>query len=58
MSHKLTGRLGRHRKSLLQTLKDDLKLRHIILNNYYDLIRLRELASDRFKWKKLFEMKH
>ena len=56
-SQRLTGRSGRHRISLLQTLKDDLELRRIILDDYYDLIYLRELANDRLLWKKLFETK-
>ena len=57
MLNSLPGRLGRHRKTLLQTLKRDLESRRIMLNDYYDIIHLRELASNRLKWKELYEMK-
>ena len=52
----LPGRLGRHRKTLLQTLKKDLESSCIMLNDYCDIIHLRELASNRLKWKGLYDM--
>ena len=54
MNISLVGRIGCHRKNLFQTLKCDLKKRSIMLNNYEDVLHLRELASDRGHWNNLF----
>ena len=48
------GRLGAHRRNLLHHLKVDLWKRLILLESYDDILHLRELASDRSYWRKLF----
>ena len=48
------GRLGYHRRNLLHHLKVDLWKRFILLESYDDILHLRELASDRGYWSKLF----
>ena len=48
------GRLGAHRRNLLHHLKVDLWKRFILLESYEDILHLRELASDRGYWSKMF----
>ena len=49
--NKLPGRIGRHRVNLLQIIRSDLNVRGIELNVYKDIVKLRELASDRQHWR-------
>ncbi|XP_063682576.1 uncharacterized protein LOC134817369 [Bolinopsis microptera] len=49
------GRLGAHRRNLLHHLKVDLWKRFILLESYDDILHLRELASNRGYWSKLFD---
>ena len=53
-SKKYKGRVGRHRCNLLDTLRDDLKTRHMMLRNVIDFENIKHIASDRVKWRKLF----
>ena len=48
------GRLGACRRNLLQHLKADLCKRFILLESYDDILNLRELASYRGYWSKMF----
>ena len=48
------GRLGAYRRNLLHHLKVDLWKRFILLESYEDILHLRELASDRGYWSKMF----
>ena len=53
-SKRYKGRVGRHRCNLLDTLRDDLKTRHMMLRNVIDFENIKHIASDRVKWRKLF----
>ena len=48
------GRVGRHRCNLLDTIRDDLKNRHLMLKNANDFENIKHIASDRVKWRKLY----
>ena len=50
------ARRGRHKINLLSTLKLDLKSRNIKLNSLMDMYELRNITSDRVRWRKLFEV--
>ena len=50
------GRIGRPRTSLLKVIKNDLKSKNLAIDNYYDILKLRELAYDRKGWRTLFEL--
>ena len=53
-SAKYKSRAGRHRINLFNTIKNDLKSRKIQLKRPEDITALREIASDRLKWRRLF----
>ena len=53
----MPGRVGRHRVNLLQVLNKDLKLHDLKLTEYNDIVSLRELASDRCRWKNMHAAK-
>ena len=53
-SAKYKSRAGRHRINLFNTIKNDLKSRKIQLTRPEDITALREIASDRLKWRRLF----
>ena len=50
----LPGRVGRHRVNLLQVIIKDLKVHDLKLNDYFDIVKLRELSWDRISWRKMF----
>ena len=51
---KMKGRIGRHRANLFDIVKSDLARRNMSLTDMNDLYNLREIASDRNHWRKLF----
>ena len=50
----MKGRLGRHRISLFQIIQKDVEMRNLNLNNYYDILNLRQLAYDRTVWRNMY----
>ena len=50
----LPGRVGRHRINLLQVLKKDVEQRDLNLNDYPDILELRQIASNRNTWRNMF----
>ena len=50
----MKGRLGRHRISLFQIIQKDVEMRNLKLNNYYDILNLRQLAYDRTVWRNMY----
>ena len=45
------GRVGRHRISLMHILKSDLSSHNLELNDYTDILKLRQLAWNRPEWR-------
>ena len=48
------GRVGAHRCNLFNTIKADLLSRNISLETVLDLDNVRDLASDRARWRRMF----
>ena len=58
----IAGRVGRHQFSLIKLLKDDIENLNIVIDNvsinldcFENLRILRELASDRPRWRSFFK---
>ena len=49
------GRVGHHRTNLMSVLKKDLAKRYLYVEDYEDIIHLRELASNRKYWGELYD---
>ena len=54
---RLPGRIGRHQDNLLRTIRKDLSVRGVVLNNIEDLYNLRTLASNRITWNMMAKVK-
>ena len=54
---RLPGRIGRHQDNLLRTIRKDLSVRGIKLQNIDDLHTIRTIASNRITWNMMAKVK-
>ena len=53
-SNRYRGRIGRHTTNLFDVLHSDLKEKGVKLRSGRDLVRVREMATDRTRWRGLW----